>query len=154
MSTFHKWKHSKFYLLIAAVSTLSVVPGCNKQQTAPATSTPTQPTVSQVEVQPAAAGPLVIKTAAAEFDVTPSGYVQAFLLRDGKRLTLDDPAANAAGGSVTVEGKVVGDFTFDLSHATVADAIGKLSSSTQIERNDGSEALEHAPGRRVRGVRG
>jgi hypothetical protein len=27
-----------------------------------------------------------------------------------------------------------------------ADAIGKLSSSKQIERNDGSEALEHAPG--------
>jgi hypothetical protein len=123
MSTFHKSKISGFYLLFAAVCSLSVLQGCNKQQTA---STPAKPTVSQVEVQPAGAGPLVIKTSAAEFDVIPSGYVQAFLLRDGKRLTLDDPAANAPGGGATVDGKVVGDFTFDLSHATVADAVGKL----------------------------
>ena len=31
-----------------------------------------------------------------------------------------------------------------------ADTICKLSPSTQIERNDGSEALEHAPGSSMR----
>ena len=32
----------------------------------------------------------------------------------------------------------------------LADAIGKLRPSQQIERNDGAEALEHALGSRVR----
>src|SRR5205085_12098332 len=77
-------------------------------------------------VQPATAGLLVIKTPTAEFDITPRGYVQAFLLRDGKRLTLDDPAADAVGGGATVDGKPVHDFSFDLSRAAVTNAAGKL----------------------------
>ena len=35
-----------------------------------------------------------------------------------------------------------------------ADTISKLSPSKQIERNDGSEALEHAPGSRMRRMGG
>src|SRR6185312_14077465 len=39
---------------------------------------------------------------------------------------LDEPAADAPGGSVTLAGKSVSDFTFDLSKAAVANAVGKL----------------------------
>ena len=121
---------SAFHLLLAAVCSLAVSQGCERQAAnTPATSEqskPTTATVSQVEVQPAGAGPLVIKTSVAEYDVTSRGYVQAFLLRDGQRLTLDDPTSNTPGGGVTLDGKPVRDFRFDLSRAAVANAVGKL----------------------------
>src|SRR6185312_4607655 len=124
MNTDSRRKASELSLVLAALCSLSVLQACEKQQaTAPE---PAKTTVSQVEVQPAGTGPLVIKTPNAEFDVTSHGYVQAFLLRDGKRLTLDEPAADAPGGSVTLAGKSVSDFTFDLGKATVANAVGKL----------------------------
>ena len=34
---------------------------------------------------------MVLTTSAAEFQVTPEGYVQASLLKDGKKLSLDEP---------------------------------------------------------------
>ena len=37
----------------------------------------------------ALAGPIVVTTSAAEFKILPSGLVQATLLKDGKRLSLD-----------------------------------------------------------------
>jgi len=82
--------------------------------------------VSAVNVQVNAGGPLVVTTAVSEFDLTPKGYVQAFLLRDGQRLTLDDPAADATGGVVTVAGKAVHDFALDLNKAAITNVTGKL----------------------------
>jgi alpha-galactosidase len=113
--------------LFAAACALTTLQGCEKQASTPVTAKPPKP-ASSVVVQPASAGPLVIKTAAAEFDVTPRGYVSAFLLRNGQRLTLDDPEAGAAGGNVTVAGKLLTGFAFDLNHAVIADATGKLGS--------------------------
>jgi hypothetical protein len=68
----------------------------------------------------------VIKTPTAEFDVTPRGYIKAFLLHNSQRVTLDDPTVAAAGGGVTVAGKLIRDFILDLSKAVVMDAKGKL----------------------------
>jgi hypothetical protein len=68
----------------------------------------------------------VIKTPTAEFDVTPRGYIKAFLLHNSQRVTLDDPTVAAAGGGVTVAGKLIRDFILDLSKAVVIDAKGKL----------------------------
>ena len=114
-------------LLMTLTASLALLQGCEKPQpSAPAASAPKPAPVSQVEVQPNAAGPLVVKTAVSEFDITPKGYVQAFLLYSGQRLTLEDPATDASGGGATIAGKSVRDFTFDLSKATVADVTGKL----------------------------
>ncbi len=106
---------------------LVVLTGCEKSQTtAPASTATKAAPVSAVEVQSNATGPLVVKTSVAEFDLTPRGYMQAYLLRDGQRLTLDDPTTDAAGGGVVVSGKPVRDFTFDLSKAAVTNVTGKL----------------------------
>ena len=106
--------------------TICLLQGCEKHDAAPAASAPKAASVSAVNVQVNPAGPLVVSTSVSEFDLTPKGYVQAFLLRDGQRLTLDDPAAGAAGSGVTVQGKPVRDFALDLSNASVSNVTGKL----------------------------
>ena len=102
MVTGSRLKTFGFHLLFAAACSLIVLQGCEKPQTsAPVTSQQTKPvtaSVSRIEVQSAARGPVVIKTPTAEFEVTPRGYVKAFLLHNGQRLTLDDPTVDAAGG--------------------------------------------------------
>lgn len=79
---------------------------------------------SAIAVTHASGGSVVIKSSTAEFDILPTGYVQGFLLKDGKRLTLDEPDASAA--AVQAGGKEIQDFAFDLEHAEVSDAQGKL----------------------------
>jgi alpha-galactosidase len=73
-------------------------------------------------------GPVVLKTPTAEFDVLPSGYVKAYLLKDGKRLTLDAPGpeSTTSGDHVICAGTVVGNFALDLAHVMVSDTKGKL----------------------------
>ena len=44
---------------------------------------PTQPSAIGVDVK--SGGPVTLTTSAAEFQVTPDGYVQAFLLPDGQK---------------------------------------------------------------------
>ena len=44
-------------------------------------------------------GPIVLTTGAAEFQILPSGYVQASLVKDGKRLTLDEPPSDGLAES-------------------------------------------------------
>jgi alpha-galactosidase len=89
-----------------------------------------RPMTSSVAVTLNPGGPLIIKTATTEFELLPSGYVKAFLLKDGKRLTLDEPQAGAAqsGVSMTLGGKEVSDINFHLDSAKVTDAHGKLGS--------------------------
>jgi hypothetical protein len=89
MVTGSRLKTFGFHLLFAAACSLIVLQGCEKPQTsAPVTSQQTKPvtaSVSRIEVQSAARGPLVIKTPTAEFEVTPRGYVKAFLRHNGQR---------------------------------------------------------------------
>jgi len=115
----------RIVLLLAGMTLFVASQACQKPQSPAPTAAAPAP-VSEVDVQVNAAGPLVIKTAVSEFDVTPHGYVQAYLLRDGQRLTLDEPAADAAGGGVTIAGKPVRDFSLDLGKATVTNVTGKL----------------------------
>jgi len=113
--------------LAASTAILISLQGCEGSKLAPPAASATKAApVSSVEVTVNPIGPLVVKTAVSEFDLTPKGYLQAFLIRNGKRLTLDDPAADAAGGEATVAGKHARDFAFDLSKAVISDATGKL----------------------------
>ena len=99
---------------------------CEKRDTAPAVSTPKAAAASTVKVLVLEDGPLSISTSVSEFHLSPKGYLQAFLLRDGQRLTLDDPAPDAAGAGVTIQGKPVHDFTFEMAEASVTNVTGKL----------------------------
>jgi len=69
---------------------------------------------------------MVFKTPTAEFDLLPSGYLQSFLVSNGKRLTLDEPDGDAAVESAEINGKNVGDFKLDFSHVKISEARGKL----------------------------
>jgi alpha-galactosidase len=85
---------------------------------------PTQQRRSSVQVTMNDGGPGVIKTASAEFDLLPSGYLQAYLVKDGRRLTLDEPGTE---GETLVSGSnEIRDFVLDFEHAKVSDAQGKL----------------------------
>jgi len=97
---------------------------------------PNQPSTIDVKVMPG--GPVVITTSAAEFQVTPAGYVQAFLLPSGQKnsaqkLSLDEPKVGAPADSdfAQVGGKEV-HFTPDFQQAEVQEAIGKMGVGKRV----------------------
>jgi alpha-galactosidase len=89
---------------------------------------------SDIKVQVRDGGPLILTTSAAEFAVLPSGFLQATLLKDGKRLTLDEPAVGSAGGSDSIvhQGKKL-DFVPDFGQAKVLESSGKLGRGKRVE---------------------
>ena len=110
-----------FVVAVAAV-------GCGKTQPPPTEKAAPQ---SQVTVTVNAGAPVVVKSAEAEFDILPSGYVQAFLLKDGKRLSLDEPEAGAssAGDILVSAGSEIRDFVLDFGRVSISDARGRLGSA-------------------------
>jgi alpha-galactosidase len=84
------------------------------------------PSIVQVTVQQG--GPVVMRTPEAEFDILPSGYVQAFWVDDGQRLTLDEPDALVPPESVTVNGNVIDYFEFDFDQVRISEPQGKMGS--------------------------
>jgi hypothetical protein len=77
-----------FVLILALISA-----GCNKP-TSPAA--PAAPQVSTITMEMQSGGPMVLTTSAAEFQILPSGSVQAFLLKNGAKLTLDAPSTDGS----------------------------------------------------------
>lgn len=106
-------------------------------------------------------GRVVIRTAQAEFGISPSGYVSAFLLTRGRhRLTLDDPRPGGAADRITVDGAVLPAFETDLARVRVTDAggpigkrgrrvevpaVAKLPGGGSLERRAVFEAYEDFP---------
>ncbi|MBZ5679254.1 MAG: alpha-galactosidase [Acidobacteriia bacterium] len=83
-----------------------------------------------------------MNTAAAEFRLLPSGYLQASLLRDGQKWTLDDPPANTNADYPVIAGRETGDFVLDLDHANVSATSGRLGSrGKRIEVSGKSSSL-------------
>src|SRR5580700_11616247 len=89
---------------------------------------------SDIKVEVRDGGPVVVTTSAAEFQVLPSGFLQATLLKDGKRLTLDEPGVGSAAGSdyIVHDGKDL-EFVPDFGQAKVLEAIGKLGRGKRVE---------------------
>lgn len=116
------------------VGTLALlIAGCSRhsdkgQSTAP----PSRP--SDIKVTVSDGGPVVIQTGTAEFHVLPSGYIQGFLVKDGKKLTLDEPrvGAPAASDYVVTGGKKI-DFTLDFGNAKVLESQGKMGRGKRVE---------------------
>ena len=100
--------------------------------------TPTQPSTISVEVSDG--GPIVLTTSAAQFELRPDGYVQAWLLKDGKKLSLDDPSVGAPADSdfVRVAGKDV-HFTLDFSGSRGTRSDGK-DGRREEDRDPGASA--------------
>jgi alpha-galactosidase len=98
-----------------------------------------------------------VRTPAAEFVLTSTGYLTANLAANGKELTLDDPA-NESGQVITAAHKGVKDIALDVAHAEVRDAQGKLgkpgkqievrgtSASTGLEETMKLEVYDDFPG--------
>jgi len=108
---------------ITALAILTIAAsGCSHKTTISETSAASAIRVHQER------GLLVISTPSAEFQLLPSGHIRAFLLRDGARLTLDDPQA-APGDFAVVKGVLANDFVMNLGEAIVTEASGTLGSS-------------------------
>jgi alpha-galactosidase len=106
---------------------------CNRSQTKPESKTPpSQPSVIKVDLNPG--GPIVVTTTSSVFEIDPTGYVQAYLVRDGKRLTLDEPKPGQANESdyLVQDGKEV-HFVLDFDQAKVLESVGKLGRGKHIE---------------------
>ena len=119
-------------LMLTACSKLPKSPLQSRLKTATGKPEPTQPSTIKVDVNDG--GPVVLTTSAAEFQVTPGGYVQASLLQDGQKLSLDDPIVGAPADSnfVRVAGKDLY-FTLDFQQAQVHEAVGKMGVGKRLE---------------------
>jgi alpha-galactosidase len=119
---------------LCAVMILLVVSfGCSheappKQSAAP----PSRP--SDIKVAVNDGGPVVIQTSTAEFQVLPSGYIQGSLVKDGKKLTLDEPRVGTPTGSdyLVSDGKEVR-FTLDFGNTKVLESQGKMGRGKRVE---------------------
>ncbi len=118
---------SSSILLVFALNVLS----CSKPAPQPK-APPSQPSAINVEVRDG--GPLIITTSTAEFQVLPSGFLQATLRSNNQRLTLDEPNVGSTGGSdsVVIGGTEI-DFVPDFSQAKVLESTGKLGRGKRIE---------------------
>ena len=98
----------------------------------PAATQNVQPSAIKIELNPS--GPLILTTTAAEFEVLPSGYVRGSLLKDGKKLTLDEPSVGkAAGSDYLLSGSQEVGFQLEFDQAKVSDATGKLGRGKQVQ---------------------
>jgi len=109
-----------FIILLGSSCTRSTDPAASKAASAG----------SAIKVQVNSGAPIVLTTNTAEFQISSSGAAQAFLLKNGARLTLDVPSPDA--NYLSQSGKNIR-FAFDLDHATVNDASGKLGRGKRID---------------------
>jgi len=81
---------------------------------------------SNVKVTKQDDGSVLIRTAAAEFNLSPKTYLSASMIATGGKSTLDEPKADQPGSNVAVDGKAVTDFTIDPASISISNANGKL----------------------------
>jgi alpha-galactosidase len=119
------------FFFVLAISFAGSLASCSKpaQQAKPAPSHP-----SEINVEVRDGGPIVVTTKTAEFQILPSGFLQASLLKDGKHLTLDEPPVGSTGGSdsILIAGKEY-DFIPEFNQAKVQEASGKLGRGKRVE---------------------
>lgn len=134
-------KRGQFVAALCLFSMIVVTNSCNRTTTK-AAAPPSQPSAVKVVVNDG--GPVVITSSAAEFQVLPSGYIQASLLKDGQKLTLDESeAGKPADSNFVVSGGKAVPFVLDFGSAQVKEAIGKLGRGKAVEipaRESGSSS--------------
>ncbi|HET7208363.1 MAG TPA: alpha-galactosidase [Terriglobales bacterium] len=114
---------------LAMCTILFLIAGCERTK-APA-APPSEP--SSIKTQVSDGGPVVITSRTAEFQILPSGYIQAALLKNGQRLTLDEVQAGKPMDSNFV---LIGDkpvaLALDFAAAQTAEAAGKLGKGRRV----------------------
>ena len=117
--------------LSSVILFIGVMSSCSKPAPQPKPA-PSRPSDINVEVRDG--GPIVVTTSTAEFQILHNGFLQATLLKDGKRLTLDEPDVGSTGGSdsIVMAGKEF-DFVPDFSQAKVFEASGKLGRGKRVQ---------------------
>lgn len=120
--------------LLAAILLLSACSKVSKPESNAAKTKPAATQPSAIKVETNDGGPLLLTTPAAQFQVRPDGYIQASLLKDGQKLSLDEPHAGAPASSdfARVAGKDVF-FTLEFQSARVLEAVGKMGVGKRIE---------------------
>lgn len=125
-------------LRIVLIAAITLLLACSRQPQQSSSQSPAakpesvQPSLIKVEVK--SGGPVVLTTGAAEFQVRPDGYIQAFLLKNGQKLSLDEPRTAATSDSdyVVVGGKEL-HFALDFQQVRVLEAVGKMGAGKRIE---------------------
>ena len=120
------------FALVFIALVIMLAQSCSRpQNAAKPKEAPSRPSDIKTEVKPG--GPLVLTTSAASFEVSPSGYIQGFLLSNGQRLTLDDPESGKPNESDYLVQKD-GDthFILDFDQANVIEAMGKLGRGKRV----------------------
>ena len=120
-----------------------LIAGCTRP---PANPEPAPARPSQIKVDVTPGGPIVLTTSSAEFQVLPSGYIQASLFKGHQKITMDAPSP---GGSnfLVQDGKEV-HLALDFAQAKVQDSAGKLGRGKRVEVPvrplDGPSSLQQA----------
>jgi alpha-galactosidase len=114
--------------LLALNLSCSAPPAKVEPAAAPA---PSQPAASQIVVDVKLGGPIVVTTSTAEFQILPSGYIQASLLKGNQRLTLDE-AGSGDSNILMRDGKPV-QFVLDFGTTRIQNSAGKLGLGKRIE---------------------
>ena len=121
---------SRFLTAILLLAVLTIA--CSHQTSSAPKATPSRP--SDIKVNVSDGGPVTLQTRTAEFQLLPSGYLQGALLKDGKKISLDQPRVGVPDGSdyAVSDGKAV-DFTLDFTQAKVLEAQGKMGRGKRVE---------------------
>lgn len=105
--------------------------------------------VSAVTVLAERAAPIVMRIPGAEYDIWPTGYVQAYQIqaRTAGRYSIEEqePGPEAWGDKLWVGGRDVTDFVYDFASLKVTDAksrIGSLGKHAEIKARSKSEQIE------------
>ena len=122
--------NSRFLIAIFVLTLITI--SCSQKPAPPSKAAPSRP--SDIKVNVSDGGPVTLQTSTAEFQLLPSGYLQGALLKDDKKLTLDQPRVGVPGGSdyVVSDGKQV-DFTLDFTQAKVLESQGKMGRGKRVE---------------------
>jgi alpha-galactosidase len=130
-------------LAIAFAGLLLFANGCGKQSTA--TGPATKPQESQVRVT-ATANAVLVDTPAAEFAVTPSGYVAASLVAGDRKISLDH-AGSDSGIEVTTAAKELSAAVFDVAHPQISETRGRLGTKgkrVEVTSENSAAGLEES----------
>ena len=124
-------RHTYFFTTASFFFVLMLGASCSRTATKPA-APPSQP--SSIKAVVNNGGPVVITSSAAEFQVLPSGYVQAALIKDGQKLTLDEVEQDKpADSNFVVIGDKMNRFALDFGAAKIVEASGKMGRGRRVE---------------------